>query len=89
MTASPLSHRARNKSVRTQLEPVAKDGDVFAAMVDVAGIVAHSARQVRLHERISPSISSDIRTTDREHLLVMGCFPIYVFSLSSRLSIYR
>jgi hypothetical protein len=28
---------------------------------------------VRLHERISSSISSDIRTTDRAHLLVMEC----------------
>src|SRR6202030_3569260 len=57
--------------VRTQLKPVAQDGDVLAALVDVAGIVAHGAGQVRLHEPISSSISSDIRTTDRAHLLVM------------------
>jgi len=42
--------------MRTQLKPVAKDGDVFATIVDVAGIVAHSAGQVRLHEQISSSI---------------------------------
>jgi hypothetical protein len=36
--------------VRTQLKAVAKDGDVFATSVDVAGIVAHNAGQVRLHE---------------------------------------
>jgi hypothetical protein len=57
--------------MRTQLKPVAQDGDVLATIVDVAGIVAHDAGKVRLHERISSSISSDIRTTDREHLLVM------------------
>src|SRR3984893_4857753 len=45
--------------VRTQLKPVAKDGDVFATIVNVAGIVAHSAGQVRLHEQISSSVSSD------------------------------
>jgi hypothetical protein len=72
--------------VRTQLEPVAKDGDVFATIVDVAGIVAHSAGKVRLHEQISSSISSDIRATDREHLLMMECFPIDVFPAKS---IYR
>jgi hypothetical protein len=42
--------------MRTQLKPVAKDGDVFATIVDVAGIVAHNAGQVRLHEQISSSI---------------------------------
>jgi hypothetical protein len=65
---------------------VAKDGDVFATIVDVAGIVAHSAGQVRLHEQISSSISSsissDIRPTDHEHLLVMECFPIDVLSVT-------
>jgi hypothetical protein len=77
--------------VRTQLKPVVKDGDVFATIVDVAGIVAHSAGQVRLHEQISSSISSDIRTPDREHLLVMECFPIDVFppQFPQFLSIYR
>jgi hypothetical protein len=59
--------------MRTQLKPVAKDGDVFATIVDVAGIVAHNAGQVRLHEQISSSISSDMRIRDREHLLVMDC----------------
>jgi len=67
--------------VRTQLKPVAKDGDVFATIVDVAGIVAHSAGQVRLHERISSSISSDIRTTDRAHLLVMECSVLVYLSI--------
>jgi hypothetical protein len=62
--------------VRTQLKPVAKNGDVFATIVDVAGIVAHDAGQVRFHEQISSSTSSDIRITDREHLLVMGCLPV-------------
>src|SRR5258708_38404158 len=57
--------------MRTQLKPVAKNGDVFATIVNVAGIVAHNAGQVRLHEQISSSISSDILTTDREHLLMM------------------
>jgi hypothetical protein len=78
--------------VRTELKPVAKDSDVFATIVDVAGIVAHNAAQVRLHERISSSISSDIRTTDREHLLVMECFQINVFpprGVRARLSIDR
>src|ERR1700736_3031870 len=60
--------------VRTQLKPVAKNGDVFATIVDVAGIVAHDAGQVRFHEQISSSISSDIRITDREHLLMMERF---------------
>jgi hypothetical protein len=46
--------------------------------VDVAGIVAHSAGQVRLHEQISSSISSDMGTSDREHLLVTECFQISV-----------
>jgi hypothetical protein len=68
---------------------VAKDGDVFATIVDVAGIVTHGAGQVRLHEQISSSISSDIRTTDREHLLVMKCFPIDVFPPPGVVSIYR
>jgi hypothetical protein len=68
--------------VRTQLEPVAKDGDVFATIVDVAGIVAHSAGQVRLHEQISSSIPSDIRTTDREHLSVVKRFPIGCISVT-------
>jgi hypothetical protein len=45
---------------------------VFATIVDVAGIVAHSACQVRLHEQISSSISSDMRPTDREHLFGGG-----------------
>jgi hypothetical protein len=63
--------------VRTQLKPVA---DVFATIVDAAGIVAHGSGQVRLHEQISSSISSDIRRTDHEHLLVMECFPIDVLS---------
>src|SRR5260370_29411876 len=45
--------------VRTQLKPVAQDGDVLATIVDVAGIVAHGAGQLRLHEPISSSISSD------------------------------
>src|ERR1700694_2130737 len=49
--------------VRTQLKPVAKNGDVFATIVDVAGIVAHDAGQVRFHEQISSSISPDIRIT--------------------------
>jgi hypothetical protein len=57
---------------------VAKDGDVFATIVEVAGIVAHSAGQVRLHERISSSSSSDIRASDREHLSVTECFQISV-----------
>jgi hypothetical protein len=64
--------------VRTKLKPVAKDGDVLATIVDVAGIVAHGSGQVYLHEQISSSISRDIRTTDREHLLVMECFQIDV-----------
>ena len=67
--------------VRTQLKPVAQDGDVLATIVDAAGIVAHGAGQVRLHERISSSISSDTRTADRAHLLVMEC--------SVAVSIYR
>jgi hypothetical protein len=56
---------ARNNSlcVRTQLKPVAKNGDVFATIVDVAGIVAHDAGQVGFHEQISSSISPDIRIT--------------------------
>jgi hypothetical protein len=62
--------------VRTQLKPVAQDGDVFATIVDVAGIVAHNASQVRLHEQISSSISSDMGTTDREYLWVTECFQI-------------
>jgi hypothetical protein len=74
--------------VRTQLKPVPEDGDVFATIVDLAGIVAHSAGQVRLHEPISSSISSDIRATGREHLLMMECFSIDVFSARHR-SIYR
>jgi hypothetical protein len=70
---------------------VAKDGDVFATIVDVAAIVAHNTRQVHLHEQSSSSTSSDIRTTDREHLLMMECFPIDVFPPHGRLweSIYR
>jgi hypothetical protein len=39
--------------VRTQLKPVVKNRDVFATILDEAGIVAHSAGQVRLHEQIS------------------------------------
>jgi hypothetical protein len=50
--------------------------------VDVADIVAHDAGQVRLHEQISSSISSDMGTTDREHLWVTECFAF-------RVSIYR
>src|SRR5438128_1636327 len=65
--------------VRTKLEPAAKDGDVFATIVDVAGIVAHSAGQVRLHEQLSSSISSDIRTTDRENLLVWSARPASIY----------
>ena len=65
--------------MRTQLKPVAKDGHVLATIVDVAAIVAHGAGQVRLHERICSSISSDMRTTDRERLLVMECFQTHVF----------
>jgi hypothetical protein len=64
--------------VRTQLKPVAQDGDVLATIVDAAFIVAHGAGQLRLHERISSSISSDIRTTDREHLSVMEHLQISV-----------
>jgi hypothetical protein len=74
--------------VRTQLEPVAKDGDVFATIVDVASIVAHSAGQVRLHEQISSSISSDIRATDREDLLMMECLPIDVIPPRGQLIVY-
>jgi hypothetical protein len=36
-----------------QQEPVVKNRDVFATILDEAGIVAHSAGQVRLHEQIS------------------------------------
>jgi hypothetical protein len=64
--------------VCTQLKAMAKDGDVFATIVDVADIVAHDAGQVRLHEQISSSISSDMGTTDREHLWVTECFQISV-----------
>src|ERR1700730_18247220 len=74
--------------VRTQLKPVAKDGDVFATIVDVAGIVAHGTGQVRLHKRISSSSSSDIRATDREHLSVMECSQINVFPPRGRPLVY-
>jgi hypothetical protein len=72
--------------VRTQLKPVAQDGDVLATIVDAAGIVAHGAGQVRLHERISSSISSDIRTTDRELLIGDGVLPDQCIS-ATRVSI--
>jgi hypothetical protein len=45
-------------------------------------IVAHNTRQVRLHEQISSSIPSDIRTTDREHLSVVKRFPIGCISVT-------
>jgi hypothetical protein len=77
--------------VRTELKPVAQDSDVFATGVDVAGIVAHGAGQVRLHERISSSISSNIRTTDREHSVGDGVLPDQRISATwvSVSSIYR
>jgi hypothetical protein len=84
---SAVPPRPQQVPVRTQLKPVAQDGDVLATIVDASGIITHGTGQVRLHERISPSISSDMRTTDREHLSVMQCFPIDVFPLGVYLSI--